>query len=253
MIKSNYLLFRILGFLFAITVFISCNNSGNIPFPENELGYTQPVSVPLVFSATKKLKWDTTRKGAITPLISKFDIDALPAFPYDSTGFKPFSKPPEEVKFDFNSLPEKDFSLDKLPSHPLEFTTKVLGPIPTINAGAPVMQKGKPLAIYDFGTPQGMQAKLITTLFKSHDGLLWIGSSEGLFRYDGVHIQTFVQGSASESPMNGITEDKEGNIWFMKRGATIGMIGLHKNTISYSNKIGDYIRGLYKICLLYTS
>jgi len=247
MIKSNYLLFRIFGFLFAATAFFSCNNSGNIPFPETELGYTQPVTVPLVFSDAKKLKWDTTRKGAITPLIRKFDINALPAFPYDSTGFKSFSQPPEEVKFDFNSLPEKDFSINKLPSLSLDFKTKVLGPIPTINAGAPVMQKGKPLAIYDFGTPQGMQAKLITTLFKSHDGLLWIGSSEGLFRYDGVHIQTFVQGSASESPMNGITEDKEGNIWFIKRGASIGMIDLHKNTISYSNKIGDYIRGLYKM------
>ncbi len=68
----------------SITFFVSCNNSGNVPFPENELGYTQPVTVPLVFSATKKLKWDTAQKGGITPVIKKFDIDALPAFPYDS-------------------------------------------------------------------------------------------------------------------------------------------------------------------------
>jgi len=243
MIKSNYLLFRIFGFLFAATAFFSCNNTDNTPFPEKELGYSEPVTVPLVFSEAKKLKWDTTRKGAIAPLISKFDINALPAFPYDSTGFKSFSQPPEEVKFDFNSLPEKDFSLDKLPSLPLDFKTKVLGPIPIINAGAPIMQKGKPLAIYDFGTPQGMQAKLITKLFKSHNGFLWIGSREGLFRYDGMHIQTFVQGSAADAPVIGITEDTKGNIWFIKAN-TIGMIDLHNNTISYSDKIGFNLRAL---------
>ena len=37
-------------------------------------------------------------------MVKKFDINALPAFPYDSTGFKPFSQPPEEVSFDFNKL-----------------------------------------------------------------------------------------------------------------------------------------------------
>ena len=176
-------------------------------------------------------------------MIKKFDINALPAFPYDSTGFKSFSQPPEEVHFDFNKLPEKDFSLDKLPSHPLDFKTTPLGPIPTMKASSPVMQKGKPLAIYDLGKSQGMQANLITTLFKSRDGLLWIGSSEGLFRYDGEHVQTFVQGSASDAPFIGITEDHNGNIWFIK-SATIGMINTKKGTISYSNKIGFALRAL---------
>ncbi|HET7118872.1 MAG TPA: two-component regulator propeller domain-containing protein [Hanamia sp.] len=246
MIKSNCWLFRISGFLFAVIIFFSCNNSNNIPFPETELGYTKPVTVPLVFGATKKLKWDTASKSGITPLVKKFDINALPAFPYDSTGFKPFNKPPEEVHFDFNKLPEKDFSLDKLPSHPLDFKTTALGPVPTVNAGEPVMQKGKPLAIYDFGQPQGMHAKLITSLFRDHNGLLWIGSVEGLFRYDGVRIKTFIQGSASDRAITGVTEDNYDNIWFIK-GGSVGMIDIHNGQISYSNKIGYPQRGLTKM------
>src|SRR6185312_11547573 len=95
------LLFSRLTFLIAIFCvsisFFSCNNSVDIPFPEKELGYEQPVTTPLVFSETKKLTWDTAKKGGITPVIKKFDINALPSFPYDSTGFKSFTQPPEEV------------------------------------------------------------------------------------------------------------------------------------------------------------
>ena len=237
MIKTNFSCFRIAVPVLSIFILFACNNSGNIPFPENELGYTQPVTVPLAFSATKELKWDTVRKGGVTPVVKKFDINALPSFPYDSTAFKPFSQPPEEVSFDFNKLPEKDFSLDKLPSHPLDFKTSALGPIPIVNTSEPAMQKGKPLAIYDFGQPQGMQAKLIIQLFRDHNGLLWIGSSEGLFRYDGEHIQAFIQGSSNAAAIIGITEDNKGNIWFMK-GVSIGMIDMQSGTISYSNKVG---------------
>src|SRR6478736_3841663 len=96
---------------------VSCNNNPDeVPFPENELGSSRPVAVPLQFSAEKKLTWDTVRHGGINPTIKKLDIDQLPSTPYDTSGFKPLSKPPEEVHFDFNSLPEASFDIDKLPS-----------------------------------------------------------------------------------------------------------------------------------------
>jgi signal transduction histidine kinase/ligand-binding sensor domain-containing protein len=247
MTSLKHQLSKLTIFCLLAEVFAACNNSNNIPFPDKELGYSPPLTVPLVFSNTKKLIWDTARKGGITPVIKKLDIDALPAFPYDSTGFKSFSEAPEEVHFNFDSLPEKDFNPDKLSSHPLDFKTTALGPIPSVKTGLPIMQKGRPLSIYDFGKAQGLQASLITTLLRSHDGLLWIGSSEGLFRYDGDHIQTFIQGSSSDGPYIGITEDHNGNIWFIKGGATLGMINIHKNTISLSNKIRYNIRGLYKM------
>src|SRR6185312_12239205 len=130
--------------LSAIVILIitfSCNNSENIPFPDSELGYSQPVTVPLVFSDAKPLKWDTVKKGGITPVMQKLDIDALPAIPYDSTGFKSFSKSPQEVKFDFNSLPGTDFNIDKLPSKPLELKTSVLDPPTLIKVLPPAPQK----------------------------------------------------------------------------------------------------------------
>ncbi len=237
--KTRYAFFQLTAILFSLTAFVSCNNSGNIPFPEKELSYTQPVTVPLVFSTTKRLKWDTARKDGITPVIKKFDINALPAFPYDSTGFKPFSKPPEETHFDFNKLPEKDCDLDKLPSHPLNFKTTELGPIPIVRAGSPVMQKGKPLAIYDFAISQVMQTDFVGALYKDRTGLLWIGGSGGLLRYDGDHIQTFVHFTTSSNPIGGIIEDNAGKIWFIQAGeGAIGVLDPHNGTVGYSSQIG---------------
>lgn len=193
MAKNSLSLSRVIVILFATTFFLSCNNSGDIPFPEKELGFSQPVSRPIVFSASQKLNWDTASRTGVTPVIHKLDIDALPVFSYDSSGFKPFPQAPDEVHFDFNSLPGKDIDFDKLPSQSLDFKTFALGPVPSSKAGVPALQKGKLLAISDFGPGQGMPAKVIFTLLKSRDGSLWIGSREGLFRYDGEQVQTFIK------------------------------------------------------------
>src|SRR5664279_639594 len=117
--KTKASFHRLPAIIVILIIFSSCDNTANIPFPEKQLGYSQAVTTPLVFSVAKKLNWDTAKKGSITPVIKKLDINAFPSIPYDSTGFRPFAQPPEEVNFDFNSLPEKDFSLDKLPSIPL--------------------------------------------------------------------------------------------------------------------------------------
>ena len=248
MAKTAISFFGLIAVLFATMFFFSCTNSGDVSFPEKELSYVQPVTQPLVFSQAKKLNWDTAKKEGITPVIQKLDIEALPSIPYDSSGFKPFAQPPEEVHFDFNNLPDAPLDLSSLPSQPLELKTSLLGPIATTKAGTPVLQKGKPLSISDFGQAQGMQGKLITTLFRDHDDFLWIGSSEGLFRNDGENIQTFIQGSATASPEVGIIEDNANNIWFVK-GKSIGVINMHNGTIGYSQKIGFFQQNLDKMTL----
>ncbi|MEO7446261.1 MAG: two-component regulator propeller domain-containing protein [Ferruginibacter sp.] len=242
--KTYLRLFHILHFFFCLIVLNACNNSDNLSFPENELGQSQPKSVPLVFSTPKKLTWDTAYTTGITAITTSFDIDALPVFSYDSTGFKTYLNIPEEVPM--SMLSSKDFSLENIPSQPLNFKTSALGIVPTIKAGNPELKQEKALAIYNFGKPSGLLAKFIVALYKDHNGHLWIGSSEGLFRYDGDHIQSFVPGSSTDPPIIGITEDIKGNIWFI-RGSNLGMINIHAGSISYSDKIGYTIRCLNKM------
>jgi hypothetical protein len=246
MFKHNFFCYSIIIVnLVSITLF-SCNyHPGEIPFPEKELSYSQPVTVPLQFTPEKKLTWDTARQGGIKPLIKKLDIDALPSVPYDTSGFKPFKKPAGEVKFDYNSLPDTAFSLDKLSDRSLQFKTSLLEPPAIIKTLAPTPQKGKPISIFDFGQIHGLQAKFITCLLKDKNGLMWIGSGEGLFRYDGEHIRTYISGLGGKF-INGIAEDNNGKIWFAQEGQ-IGMIDPYNGTVSYSKKIGAIKNNLTKI------
>ncbi|MEP7374772.1 MAG: two-component regulator propeller domain-containing protein [Chitinophagaceae bacterium] len=231
---------------FLSVTFISCdNNSGNIPFPEKELGFSQPVSIPLQFSEGKKLNWDTAKQGGIKPVIKKLDIQALPSKPFDTSGFRPFIKPPEEISFDFNSLPESTLDLDSLPSKPLQFKTTIFDPPANVKALTPVVQKGKAISIADFGPLQGLPAKFVSCLLKDKNGLMWIAGNEGLFRYDGSYIQTYIHGS-NAAPIVGMTEDNQGNIWFIRNGG-IGMIDLRRGTINYSPKISAVFNNLAKM------
>ena len=238
MLRKKQPYYQLIIFFIAFIILSSCNNSGTVPFPEKELGYTQPVAVPLQFSSEKKLHWDTVKTGGINPVTKKLDIDELPSLAYDTTGFTPFSEAPAQVNFDFNSLPEAATNLNNLPSKPLQFRTFLLPPPVNVKTLPPSLQKDRAISIFDFGQTHGLPAKLITCLLKDKNGLLWIGSKEGIFRYDGEHLKKIVAASVSQQVIAGIAEDNKGNIWYTYYGNVV-MIDTHNGTISYSQKIGS--------------
>ncbi len=239
MIKHQYHIGQCIAAFFILLVISSCNNTAEIPFPEKELGYSQPEAVPLSFHTTKKLNWRTLKSGSVSSVIKHLDIDALPSMPYDSTGFKPFGKPPEESRFDFNSLRDTVINLAALPSKPIQFKTSVLPPPITIKSLSPALQKGKPLTIFDFGPAQGLPVKFTTALLKDKAGMMWIAGDGGLYRYDGEHIQRIIRDLTGPNIV-GLLEDNQGKIWFFNNEG-IGKIDLPKGTVSYSNTISaDY-------------
>ena len=76
MANNQQLLNRLLVTTFTVAALSSCNNSGEIPFPEKEYSYTQPVTLPLKLSVEKKLNWDTASRSAVTPVTKKLDIES---------------------------------------------------------------------------------------------------------------------------------------------------------------------------------
>ena len=246
MIKYQPYYFKLITACFLLITLFSCNfNSGDTPFPEKELGYLQPVTIPLQFSAEKKLTWDTTQKGTVKPVTRKLDLDALPSTPYDSNGFKPFTNKPAEVRFDFNSLPEAPFNLANLLSQPLHFKTSVLSITASAKMPAPNPQKGKPLSIADFGRLPGPNADFVGCVLKDKNGIMWLASVERVYRYDGTQIQTITVPGGPHLIL-GMVEDNEGRIWYIHPGG-IGMIDMLAGTNSYSTKITGPLNNICKL------
>ncbi|MDE3143284.1 MAG: ATP-binding protein, partial [Bacteroidota bacterium] len=191
----------------------------------------------------KKLNWVTVKTGAIRPDVKKLDIDALPSTPYDASGFKPLPNPPKEVHFDFNRLPDSAFDMDMIPSQSLRFKTSVLAPPVFVKASPPSPKSGTIISILEIARAQGLPEKVVFCLLKDKNGLIWIGTDKGIYRYDGEYMWTYANFGAS-----GLIEDAKGKIWYINNEG-IGMIDPLTGIIRSSNRIRTIFPQLPKMIL----
>jgi ligand-binding sensor domain-containing protein/signal transduction histidine kinase len=68
------------------------------------------------------------------------------------------------------------------------------------------------------GANEGLTNRNITKLFQTRDGLLWIGTLNGLFMFDGIKVECFDQKPQSRiriagSRVRSIVEDQQNNLW----------------------------------------
>jgi len=213
-----------------ITSYLSSCNSAvvDIPFPVGDSGNPQPVTQPLVLSAPKKLDWRIVKTGKITPTVTKFNLKSLPSTPYDPVGFQPFNKAPEVSRLDFNSLPDSAFDFEKIPSEPLGLKKYVLAPPVITKAGLLSPKNNATLGVSDWGNALGLQGQNILCLLKDKNGLIWIGTKTGIFRYDGEYVQSYPVGMAQ-----GIVEDREGKIWYISENG-IGFLDTRHGITAFS-------------------
>lgn len=112
--------------------------------------FEQPVVQPLKLSKAKNISWKALKSVKVHPVFKKFNWDKLPQQRYDTSDFKPFKYTVVETKFDYTSLPENGFDIDKLPSRPLKFKTYILPPPKLIKGAKPMMKNGN-LSLFGFG------------------------------------------------------------------------------------------------------
>jgi len=216
-------------YLFSLS---ACNDQvADIPFPGNDSAFVQPSSQPLVFTPAKKFNWVTLKEGRITPSTVTLDLSSLPSTPYDASGFKPFAKAPQTVNFDFDKLPDTAFSLEKIPSKPLQFKNYLIRPPVSTKVGMVVPKGGVSLSVAEWSASLGLQGQNIQCIIQDKNGILWIGAEKGLYKFDGEYVQYY-----NLPPLVSIIEDRAGNIWFVNRNG-LGMLDLKKGLGFFTQRI----------------
>src|SRR2546423_8809109 len=118
-------------------------------------------------------------------------------------------------------------------------------------ASAQIVQTTSDPAIF-YDQPEVLKkagVKKVRCLFKDSRQLIWIGTENGLFRYDGTNVtyQYHQDGNKSSIPNNtivNIAEDKKGNIWIGTLGG-IGRINPYNTSCETYREILNNLTGDY--------
>ncbi len=80
-----------------------------------------------------------------------------------------------------------------------------------------------------FGIEQGLESLVVTSLTQDRDGFLWVGTANGLYRYDGKHFQRFSLDDGLPGRMVfSLACASEGTLWL---GTDQGLAYLHQGRI----------------------
>jgi ligand-binding sensor domain-containing protein/two-component sensor histidine kinase len=100
---------------------------------------------------------------------------------------------------------------------------------------APFLLRSQDLTEYfkTLNNASGLPSNLVFCLYKDHRSFLWLGTNNGLSRFDGKHIVTYSRhlndsSSLVNNTVNSITEDDHGRIWLATDGG-ISVLDVHTN------------------------
>ena len=86
--------------------------------------------------------------------------------------------------------------------------------------GQNTSQNQSSLSLYfdNYSITNGFSGNTITCVYRDKRGFLWVGTTEGLNRFDGRDVKVFTHNrnnphSISNNYIQSITEDNDGNIW----------------------------------------
>ena len=92
---------------------------------------------------------------------------------------------------------------------------------------------------------EGLAHNTVYAMLQDREGFMWIGTKNGLNRYDGYSFKTYNisykdSSSLSNSWINVLFEDSKGNIWIGTEGGGVNCINrLTGKIVKYRNKLGD--------------
>lgn len=100
-------------------------------------------------------------------------------------------------------------------------------PLPSAPSAARLTPPVSPYHVENWDIDNGLPQNTVTAICQSHDGYLWLGTQNGLARFDGVHFKTFSPETAPGFPGNRISclfEDSNHRLWFGVEGHGIAIL-----------------------------
>jgi hypothetical protein len=218
----------ILGLQFGLL--LSCKDSREAqPFPTSEHEYKSPITRHIALSKADTLNWASSQLRSFNSLpIKKFNFNKLPSKPFDIGEPFDFTPSRPDQDLDWDRLPSRAFDFDSLPMESIEFKTIVLGAPSIVKAGVPerALDASRGVMTFD-GYPGTILCQMI-----DQDGMIWIGGSSGIARFDAEELQLYDQGQGLKSnTIFSIYQDSKGRIWTGDSEGSISIIDLKANLI----------------------
>ena len=96
-------------------------------------------------------------------------------------------------------------------------------------------QRYKQFSFTHYGTSSGLASNEVITSVQDSSGYIWIGTTNGLQRFDGVRFLTFNKqknnpASLPENYVSQILFDKENNMWIQVGGDRVGIFNTRNFT-----------------------
>ncbi|HUU05948.1 MAG TPA: two-component regulator propeller domain-containing protein [Patescibacteria group bacterium] len=103
-------------------------------------------------------------------------------------------------------------------------------------------------AVEHYSTENGLPQSSVLAMVQTRDGYLWLGTYEGLARFDGLNFTVFDKSNTPQMESNGIkalAEDREGRLWV---GTTAGLLRYSKGRFErFDNRQG--LQSHFILCL----
>jgi ligand-binding sensor domain-containing protein len=130
-----------------------------------------------------------------------------------------------EKKLDWENLPTTLFNIDSLPSKTFKFKTSILGQPKRVKAGLPIIKEGAIQNILIYGFEQGLPGTTGQALLQDKNGIMWLGTANGLCRFDGEYFDIFsMEEGLGSDYIKALFEDSKGRIWIAASGGGVDLL-----------------------------
>src|SRR5258708_21452910 len=94
-------------------------------------------------------------------------------------------------------------------------------------ASSTVVRAGALYTVDHWGTEEGLPNNEVIAITQTRDGYLWLGTLNGLVRFDGIHSEVFDENNTpalNSSRILSLFEDSQGNLWIGSDRAGVAML-----------------------------